>query len=333
MASGNASIRRSVPDMDFVTQAQNRLWGCRYGLVNGQTVNEIYASALGDFKNWRQFLGVSTDSYAASVGTDGEWTGACTHLGYPLFFKEDHLHKVYVSSSGAHQIVDTACRGVQKGSGKSLAVVNETLFYKSPNGICAYDGALPVDVSAALGTETRYSEASAGAYDNKYYISMKHTSSGAALWELFCFDTAKGLWFREDSTHAIGFAGCGNELYMLEADGTVTAVNGTDGTEEEALSWGAETGIIGYSTVEQKYVGRLNFRLSLPVGSRMSVWIEYDSSGRWESCGEVRGSGLSSFLLPIRPRRCDHFRLKLAGTGEVKIFSMSRVMEAGSDER
>ena len=73
-------------------------------------------------------MGISTDSWVGSVGTDGQFTGAITHLGYPLFFKETVLHKVYISQNGAHSIQDTACRGVQSGCGDSLAIVNEVLY-------------------------------------------------------------------------------------------------------------------------------------------------------------------------------------------------------------
>lgn len=48
--SGTVTISRDVPDMDFVCECQNRIWGCFYGRKNGQNVNEIYACALGDFK-------------------------------------------------------------------------------------------------------------------------------------------------------------------------------------------------------------------------------------------------------------------------------------------
>ncbi|MBE6582069.1 MAG: hypothetical protein E7648_02245, partial [Ruminococcaceae bacterium] len=78
-------IERTVPLMDFVIENGNRLWGCRYGEnADGTVVNEIYASKLGDFKNWFCYMGLSTDSYAVTCGTDGQWTGAITHLGYPL---------------------------------------------------------------------------------------------------------------------------------------------------------------------------------------------------------------------------------------------------------
>ena len=62
------TVLRTIPDMDFVVEQGNRLWGCKYGIVDGQAVNEVYASALGDFRNWNSFQGLSTDSYAAARG-------------------------------------------------------------------------------------------------------------------------------------------------------------------------------------------------------------------------------------------------------------------------
>ena len=92
--TGEVKVERTVPEMDYVCESGNRVWGCKYGFVNGKTVNEIYASKLGDFKNWNVFQGLSTDSYVASRGSDGQFTGAIAHLGYPLFFKENCLEKV-----------------------------------------------------------------------------------------------------------------------------------------------------------------------------------------------------------------------------------------------
>lgn len=326
--TGSVTVSRSAPDMDYITEAGNRLWGCKYGIVDGKTINEIYACALGDFKNWNEFQGVSTDSYAASVGTDGKWTGAITHLGYPIFFKENVFHKVFISSAGAHQITDTACRGVQDGCSKSLAIVGERLYYRSRSGIMMYDGSLPVSVSDALGGE-KYYDASAGAIDDKYYVSMKDASGN---WHLFVLDTAKGLWHREDATHALGFTRAGNELYYIDYDtNKLMTVNGSVGTSEDTVEWNATTGIIGYTTVEQKYVSRFNIRMKLPTGSKADMFIQYDSDGIWHHCGHMEGVGTKSFMLPVRPRRCDHFQFRIDGKGDVRVYSLSKIFEAGSD--
>ncbi len=326
---GSVTVSRRAPDMDFVTESENRLWGCKYGLVNGVTVNEIYACALGDFKNWNQFLGVSTDSYAASVGTDGAWTGAVTHLGYPLFFKENALHKVYISSTGAHQIVDTACRGVQKGCQDSLVVVNEALYYKSAIDICVYDGSLPKSVSSQFGIE-RYYDAVAGAFGEKYYVSLRDSKN---IWHLYVYDTGKGFWHHEDNTHALAFARCNGELYYIDADSkALMCVSGSAGDPEEAVRWSATTGMIGYNAVGKKYVSRFNFRMKLPKNSEADFYIQYDSDGIWHHAGHILGAGTKTFMLPVRPRRCDHFQFRIDGVGDVRLYSIAKIYEAGSDE-
>lgn len=55
---GRLLLSRTVPEMDYVIECGNRLWGCRAGTDRqGDPVNEIYASKLGDFRNWNCFMG------------------------------------------------------------------------------------------------------------------------------------------------------------------------------------------------------------------------------------------------------------------------------------
>ena len=326
--SETATIRisRDVPDMDFVCEAQNRLWGCFYGNDGTQNINEIYCCALGDFKNWEQYLGVSTDSWRASRGSDGPWTGCINYLGAPTFFKENIIHPVSVSSVGAHQIGDLPARGVQQGSHRSLAVVNETLYYKSRTGVMAYQGGIPVDVAQALGEENYYN-AVGGVFGQRYYISMKDRQNA---WHLFCFDAAKGIWMREDNLHAESFASWGDELYA-KVGNSILALNGTEGTPEGVVDWYAETGIQYYRYPDKKYVSRFNIRLNMERNSKLQIFLEYDSSGLWEFAQEVRLPNTGTSTIPVRPRRCDHMRMRLEGTGDVRIFSIARILEQGSD--
>lgn len=334
---GAVTIARKMPEMDFVIESSNRLWGCKYGMVDGKTVNEIYASKLGDFRNWNCFMGISTDSYAASCGTDGQWTGAITHLGYPLFFKENCLHKVYGTAPSSYQIQTTACRGVQKGSGKSLAIVNEVLYYKSRGGVCAYDGSLPTEISDAFGG-VLYSDAVGGGHRNKYYLSMKDSGG---IWHLFVYDARLGVWHREDNTHANAWCSCRDEMYYIDAaDGKIRTVLGSGQTETEKIRWRAETGLFvsvlssakypDYAA-DKKYVGRLMLRMALDPGATMQAYVEYDSSGVWEQLWSMTGKNLQTFTFPVRPRRCDHFRLRLVGQGGAKLYSLTKTLEKGSD--
>jgi hypothetical protein len=333
--------------MDFVIESENRIWGCRYGVAaNGEVVNEIYASKLGDFKNWNCFMGISTDSYAATVGTDGQFTGAIAHLGYPIFFKENCMHKVYGNYPANYQITTTTCRGVQKGSHKSLAIVNEVLYYKSRTSVCAYDGSLPQEISYALG-EVLYSNAVACSHGNKYYISMhddtlsKDDLTDEKQWYLFVFDTSKGLWHKEDNTRVDAFSSCREELYFIDHyDRKIKTMFGSGDPDisldehrqlTKYVEWMAETGTIGTDHPDKKYISKMNIRMSLDIGTRAFFYIQYDSAENWEYLFTMDGTTLRSFTVPIRPKRCDHFKLKIEGYGAAKIFSIAKTIEIGSD--
>ena len=322
------TVMRLMPEMDFVVEQGNRLWGCKYGIVDGQAVNAVYASKLGDFRNWNCFAGLSTDSYAASRGSDGKFTGAADYLGSPLFFKENCVERVYPSANGAHQIVTVQCPGVKDGSGGSLQVVDGKLYYHSQGGVCVFDGSMPVNVSQALG-EARYHDAVAGAAEGCYYLSA---ADGAGAWHLLVLDTRQGLWYREDGVEALGFAPWGGDLYCLTAEGQLLAMKGTGETHEGPVQWMAETGELGLDAAESRYLVRLSLRLLPEAGSTVRAWLSYDEGGSWQPAGSLEGAGrVQACTLHIRPRRCRQLRLRLTGRGGCRIYSLSAVYEKGSD--
>ena len=324
---GAISVDRKMPNMDFIIESENRLWGCRYGEANnGQVVNEIYASKLGDFKNWNCFMGLSTDSYVASCGTDGVFTGAIHFKGNPHFFKENCVHKVYGNYPANFQIQTTDCRGVQKGCEKSLAIVNETLFYKARNSVCAFDGSLPVEVSYALGNEA-YSDAVGGSHGNKYYTSMM---DNLGAYNLFVYDTAKGMWHKEDDLQVDYFCSCRGEMYAI-SNGQIITILGTGAKGTAPVEWMVQTGEIGISSPDMKYISKLSLRMAMDVGADISIYAQYDFSDAWESVCTLRSDNLRSFSIPIRPKRCDHMRLRIEGVGMVKIYSITKTIEQGSD--
>lgn len=321
------TVERKMPDMDFVIESGNRLWGCRYGESNGVMVNEIYSSKLGDFKNWECYAGISSDSWRATVGSDGAFTGAVSFLGSPIFFKENCMHKVYGDFPSTFRIQSTTCRGVQKGCERSIATVNETLFYKSRGAVCGYDGSLPQEISADLGNES-YSEAVGGGLSNKYYVSMKDSTGD---YHLFVYDVAKGLWHREDDTQVVQFCEHRGDLFFIDrSDDQIKSVKGAGLPYDELIRWEAITGVLGTDTPGKKYISKIEMRMSLAHGSRVLIFIEYDSCGEWELVSTLVGDNLSTFTIPIRPRRSDHLRLRISGYGEAKVFSLFKTIEEGS---
>lgn len=231
-------------------------------------------------------------------------------------------------------------RGVQPGGAKSLAVVNGVLFYKARDCVCAYDGSgAPTDVSEKLNLNSLSYPGSttsiAAAYRDKYYLYLQmNTPPGSRLLVL---DTRRGAWYREnlpigsitDFTEHFGSLLCA--AGGIEEIAHDNQVSGLGDTEEGNVAWSCETGLIGYSTVEQKYVSRFNIRMSLARDAYMDVLVQYDSDGVWHNQGRIQGVGTRTFMLPVRPRRCDHFRIRLEGSGDVRIYSFAKIFEAGSD--
>ena len=328
--SDQLSVEMRIPDFDYVCESNNRIWGCKRSEVDGTVVNEIRACALGDFRNWYRFDGTSMDSYTVSVGSDGAFTGAYSMQGTLLFFKENFIHKISGTTPSNFTMNTIRGRGVQAGSWKSLAMVNETLFYKSRTDIMAYEGAMPYAVSGKLGPDA-YGNAVAGAYRDKYYISMQKESD--LTWHNYVLDVVKGLWHHEDLRRISNMASVGGELVfsMEESDKTILRTADSRSQVVEKMDWMVTFGVMGFQSEQQKYLSRYNIRAQMSAGSYMKVEMQYDSDGKWVHMGTMKSPQLQTFLLPIIPRRCDHCQLRISGNGTINIYSVAREYENGGD--
>ena len=316
--AGTVTLLRDVPDMEFICECGNRLWGCK-----GDT---IYASALGDINNWNKFDGVATDSWSVDVGSAGSFTGCCSYLGYPIFFKEEVIYKIFGSKPSNFTAEESARMGVAAGSDKSLAVAGEVLFYLSRAGVMAYTGGIPENISAPFG-DVRYHNAVGGSDGIKYYISMQDTSNA---WHLFVFDPRYNMWHREDATHAVGF-GWQGKFYIAVSSGLWCTSAGA-GTAEASVLWEYETGDLYENDTNRKAVGKILIRTELSQGAELKIEIKYDN-GEWKTISTITAAAKTSYYLPLIPRRCDMYRLRLSGKGDVTLYSIAKEAIHGSPLR
>lgn len=355
--SQQMTFKRAVPDMDYVCELNNRLWGC------SSANHEIYGSKQGDPTNWNYYGGLASDSYAATVGTFGDFTGCIGYRGYVLFFKETGVHRLYGTMPSNFSMSWTELRGVQKGSEKSLVNLNETLFYKAEEGVMVYEGSMPINISEYFGKD-KYYDAVAGQVNEKYYISMRDKDYN---WNLFCFDTDKKLWHKEDERHIYGFGFYSGRCYMVDeeqkmwvfpiesmvsylfpdmkdeddeyyypdektADGEYYYPGFiVEGHYEDDVEWFVETGDMGLENPFNKYVVRLVLRMMLDEGTTLKIQIQYDSNGVWDDLFEMVNDFKRSINVPLRVNRCDHYRLRISGKGDAKIYSITQATETGSE--
>lgn len=345
------NMERKIPDMDFVAELDNRLWGC------SNDNHEIYASKPGDPFNFNYFLGGASDSYVLTIGSDGDFTGCIAHLGYMLFFKENMVHKIYGTKPANFQLTSVAVRGVEKGCYKSMCIVNETLFYKSETGVMMYQGSLPEGISDELGKE-RYYDAVAGACNNKYYISMRNATGE---WYLFSYDTVFGIWHKEDNTRFRYTLNLPGNLYYIDGDYRMKSVlndtdgftvrrlvsaGGSDGTPAEYtdtqysiypepdFDWYFETGDLYSGSIDSKYISRLRFLFTVRADTQLNFYIKYDNEEwKWICAKHYKylGTSRDTHNIPIVTRRSRRMRIKVSGKGACLIQAIAMSMEQGSE--
>ena len=316
--AGQVTLKRSVPDLTCICECDNRIWGAA-----GTT---IYASALGDPKNFNVYDGLSTDSYAVAVGTDGDFTGCIAYSSSVLFWKEHCVHKVLGSYPSNYEIYTYTVQGLQRGSEKSLLIINETLFYKGRNGVYVFTGGVPELISENFGTK-RYYDAVAGTDGERYYISMRDDTD---TWGLFVYDTLRGIWLREDETHATDFAYLDGTLYYLDGTTKKVMATGQDDSEEGRIDWYATFAPFTEQVNERKCYSKLYMRLQVEKGAWMQVFISCDK-GPWKKVWATHDSKSPTMTAHFRPTRCDSFRVKLVGKGRVTVKSFVREFEVGSE--
>jgi len=358
------TVSRSMPVLDFCIQHNNRLWGCRKGRNHkGDYVNEIYASKLGDPLNWFCYQGISTDSYAVSIASPGEFTGVGTTTDAVVFFKSDSVSAVYGSAPSDFTVTTFQCEGVQPGSAKSVVTVNGAIYYKSSNGVYVFSGYQPYCVSDAL--TAKCTEAAAACAGDKYYIRMKDEKNEDVL---FVYDTLRHIWVRENCMQNSLLFSKNNAVYLVAQRVVASALFSLvwvwmyvhditapdrvelqllfdydfgsaqvlscaykDETQVQDISFVAESADLGLLTPDHKRTSLLQIRVSMEKDSILKVSAQYDG-GAWIQLHEtVAGKHIDSVCLPVTCRRCDRMKIKLEGYGNVTVYGITRTTENASE--
>lgn len=349
------TFSRNMPQMDFVFAHKNRLWGCRYGSNMSYDpskpkvfVSEIYASKLGDFKNWYAFEGISTDSWTATIGTGAEFTGALVYNDRPTFFKEDRIITVTGDVASEFRTSELVCESISEWGVKSPQVVNGVLYYVSRYGICAYTGGFPTRISDALGYNlTLISNASAVSKDTYCLWARMATEDDQNYYEwLIEYDTSKGIWHttktRTDTYgETIPFEAV-NATQDAQGFVRLIAKNGSALNTENSLyaheggfynrKWFAESGLLTMSYPGAKRVSAFRIRAELAEDAKADFYIRYEDDDEWRLldtlCG-IPDKSIHTFTIRNLPRRCDHYRMRFEGVGKCKIYSICYDIEQG----
>ena len=309
-------FERKSPSMDYVCEYNNRLWGC------SSANHEIYASKLGDPFNWNCFEGISTDSYALTIGSDGDFTGCIAHMGYVIFFKEQYIHIMYGDKPSNYSLNTKQLPGVKMGCAATMQIINETLYYVGRNGVYAYNGAVPQLISDNLIKEI--TNAVAGRQDDVYYLSC--TRGGVN--ELLTYSAKYEMWHKEDDLHFLFTAFGEGVMYYIDSNGNLANITGS---KDETIDWFIESGDIAERMIDQKYITKIRFNFWMDKDCQADIFMKYDDDPVWERKGTIKSIKNMTYVLSIIPRRCNKYRYRIEGFGPFKLYGMAREVEGGSE--
>lgn len=312
---GAVTIARNVPDLEHICESNYRLWGVKD--------NTILGSKYGDPLNFFNYDGLTGDSYYVDVGSDGKFTGCAAYGSHICFFKETTLHKLYGSKPSNYQILTSQVYGVQEGSERSICTINEQLVYKGVHGVYAYSGGIPERIDK-FGAR-RFSEAAAATDGEKYYISMR---SGEG-WNLFVYDVLKGIWLREDATHAVDLANHEGSVYFIADDGGLYKID-REATRED-VEWSATFCPFNETMDERKGYARFNMRIDMAAGAWLAVDIKTDQDEVWKEYYITHNERARTISVPIIPTRCDSISVRVRGVGDCTIKAFIREFTVGGD--
>lgn len=317
----DVTIERKIPDLDFICEKDNRL----YGVSNKDKT--IYVSALGDPTNMYAYEGVSTDSFAVAVGGEGDFTACCKYSDAVLFFKEEKLYKLVGSYPAEFALYSYDVPGVSEGGEKSCVIINGVLYYCGRDGIYAYTGGVPTLISENFG-EFHFSDPVGGKDGECYFVSLSNDDADDDFY-LFSYNTRFGLWVLEDRyiryTDSAEFHG---DLIYLNEDGEVFELNWDPNPWQG--EWFVQFAPF-YETMDGKKIySRLVFRVEIPRGSHMIIEVRSDDS-TWREAGKIVGRGQAVIPIRLPIARCDKFEIKLSGRGECTILDIMREFYVGSE--
>ena len=320
--SGDLSVKTSTPELDFICSSNNRIWG----VCN--TDNTVYASALGDPTTFFDYTGES-GSYSLAIGSEGDFTGICNYGGSVCVWKENMLHKILGSYPSEYYMIDYPVYGVQKGSEKSLVVINNVLYYKGIFGVYQYGGNTPQNISVNLGNGI-YKDAVAGTDGRKYYVNMKDP---AGVFHLYAYDLLHGFWMKEENGEMPAITNMDQDLYFVKktvvSNSDVYTLYKTGTSVDASLAWTGEFVETTENTFNRKGYLKLLVRLDMTTGSSLAIYAKEDRRAYRQLFSQNASSDVT-LLVPIRLGRCDRWQLKFTGVGKVTIRAIGRELVEGS---
>lgn len=294
------TVSREVPDIIFAVEYGNRIWGLS---ADG---SQIFASALGSKENFYTYEGTAADSYTVSLGEDSPFTGIAEYNDTLYFFKYDVIYALHGTKPQNFTVSRIKAPGIKNSTQNAAVKYGGYLYYYSPRGLMRFDGAQSEWVDMKL--KKSFAKVSLAATSECLYL----LGDG----ELYCMYGDTGEFYELEKSNAKEIAVVNGMLAYI-TDSELGCYIESKLPDSFLLEF-SET---GYDSADESFISKIEMSLFLAPTAELSCYIAY-GSGDWELIKSVGGKA-QEFTLPLMLRRHRTFKLKLVGSGEFKLFSLS----------
>lgn len=325
------TVTKGIPDLKYICADSGRIWGC--------SENTIYCTSFSNPLGWYEYAASQTGNDADIAWSiepfdlGEEFTGCCVYNGRPMFFSENKIYKVYGQRASEFQLVCDESPGIKKGSHGSVCVINSVLFFHSPEGIIRYSGNYGVNISQNF-YET-LEDAVSGSDSEFYFV----TAQVGGETKTFAYSLKNGLWSIWDGIGVKEYFRIKEKLFRLNSGGYFECINPVGGEypelfknqeREDRLESCIVFADFYADALGKKAPSKLFFRFITEDDSELGLFIGYDG-GEWEHIKTISQKGHRVFTVPVIPRRCDRFRIKITGGGAWRLHTAGYEYYVGTE--
>lgn len=299
-------LRPGMVNFTDVTHAYNRMFG-----VSG---NRIYASKQGDMHHFNYHKLTPLDSWWADTESGEDFTALTSLSGRVVAFKKTSTYEIY--GVNAPYTVKDISRSFGCTNPFTVAEVAGVLILQTEEGLHAYGGSRFVSIQYPLGDLLPEETSMACGTGSKYYIKLAG--------RLYCYDYYRGAWYCVSGKTPTGLCTCAGSVFM-NLNGSLWQLPEGDGTapltaQTQEQPWYFETTALNRDFTEG-LLSSVELKLACENAS-FTVWISHDGGG-YEKVQDVEWQAGKRFVaVPVRPRMCAEFRVKVAGSGRVTLCGM-----------
>lgn len=295
----------SRPHIDYACMDNNR--------VVAVHKNSFYASSLGDYTKWTDFVDAegnpkATGAYAEELNTPGDFNSITKYNTSVILTKNDMVYVCYGNKPPyrINEVCKTGCI-----DGRTIAEVDSYLYWLGRDGIYRFGGGSPRLISHKIGGD--FISGVAVANGLKYYCCLYDGKS----YKMYVYNAQYDFWHIEDSVQYVDLVAKDGIVYGLTADGEIVKFD----SGSERVSWSFTTIDFDFSTEYTKNVAKVYCRLKLYDQAYVNLYIRSNKQD-WYKFASYKADGTNVFQAKAKLKKCDYFTLKVEGVGDAEIMDI-----------